>query len=86
MLLATEQQAAYIFESSKADSTGKDRGVSNPPLCVPRLVVITDSDLCHHWDLQTLEYMPRPGHAIPSRQSGWVGGREGGREGGTDKR
>ena len=68
---------------------GKDRGVSNPPLCVPRLVVITDTDLCYHWDLQTLKYVPWPGHAISRRQSGWGEGEEGeegeGKRGGASR-
>ena len=60
----------------------KDCGVSNPPLGVPWLVVITDSNLCHHWDLQTLKHMPRPWHAVSWRDRKKKEGREeGGREG-----
>ena len=60
----------------------KDCGVSNPPLGVPWLVVITDSNLCHHWDLQTLKHMLRPWHAVSWRERKKKEGREdGGREG-----
>ena len=58
--------------------------VSNPPLGVPWLVVITNSNLCHHWDLQTLKHMPGPWHAISWRERGREREREGGREGGQE--
>ena len=81
MIHDTVSYRAYIFKGSKAYSMCKDCCVSNPPLGVSWLVVITDSNLCHHWDLQTLKHMPRPWHAISWRERGREGEREEGREG-----
>jgi len=57
---------AYIFEGSYSYCMGQDGGVSNYPLGVVRVIVITDPALSYHGNHHTLENVSRPRHAVPT--------------------
>ena len=59
-LLTAMKEARPIYSMSY------DGSVSDDPLAVARRVIITDSGLCHHRNLDTLHYMFCVGHTIPT--------------------
>ena len=42
--------------------------ISDDPLAVARIVIITDPGLCHYRDLNTLHHMLCVGHTIPMQR------------------